>query len=85
MPKKPRLLERVKAAVEADDRRGPRPWIDRIPKDFADELLEIRRALKAGEIDGSARRTAKELVAICVERGVKPPSWDHMRLWLARD
>lgn len=79
-----RLLERVKAAAESR-RHGPRPWFDRIPKDFADELLEIRRALKAGDLDVSARFAAKEIIDDCVERGIKPPSWDWMRLWLAKD
>lgn len=85
MTKKPtRLFDRVTAAaaLKPDSRRN---WLERLPGDVRDEVLAVKAAWKAGEIDSSARRIANSIVKECLAEGIKTCSPEHMRTWLAKD
>lgn len=84
MKTKPPLRERVCEAVAAL-KMGPSNWVDRLPADAREEVLAIKEAWKAGNIDSSARRLAESIVKECLAEGIKTCSPEHMRVWLAKD
>jgi hypothetical protein len=78
------LLEFVRS--ESGRRKpGPTSWISRLPEALAADVLEAKRAWRAGEIDGSARQTARSIINYCQQNGVPSCSIDHLRVWLAEN
>jgi hypothetical protein len=82
--KRPPLRERVREAVAAIKPR-PSNWIERLPPGTREEILAIKAAWRAGNIDSSARRLAESISKECLAEGIKTCSPEHMRSWLAKD
>lgn len=82
--KRPSLIDRVKAAVEARPSRKTN-WFDRLTDSEREELLAIKRSWQCGEISSSALALARDIVAQCGECGVKTCGVDGVRVWLSRD
>ena len=59
-------------------------WIEKLPESVRSEMLDIRVAWQAGEINSTARGLARAIVADCRERGMNSPSPEWVREWLTR-
>jgi len=64
---------------------GPKPWIDRLPPDVQEQLLDVRRRFQAGEYGGASAREVGQLVSdAAAERGWSVAGWKEVSLWLRR-
>lgn len=70
--------------ASAAPQHRPARWIDRLPADVREELIEIRREWRSGTIQASGRGLAAAIVANCKERGITICGFAGVREWLAR-
>lgn len=74
------LADRVAARVEPH-KPGPKHFLERLPPDARDELLEVRRRFQAGEYG----TTAAALARVILEEadGLQLCGHHGLRIWLA--
>lgn len=85
MTKKPlRLVERLKA-LPAQRKFGPKSWLEKLPAEVAQEVVEVKAAWRAGEIERSGRRLAAEIHADITSRGFTICGTERLREWLSND
>lgn len=85
MTKKPlRLVERLKA-LPSQRKFGPKSWLEKLPPDVAHEVVEVKAAWKAGEIERSGRRLAAEIHEDISSRGFSICGQERIREWLSND
>ena len=66
-------------------RPGPKPWLDRLPPDVQEQLLDVRRRFQAGEYGGASAREVGQLVTdAAAERGWAVAGSKEIALWLRR-
>ena len=66
-------------------RPGPKPWLDRLPADVQEQLLDVRRRFQAGEYGGASAREVGQLVTeAAAERGWAVAGCKEVALWLRR-
>lgn len=66
-------------------RPGPKPWLDRLPPDVQEQLLDVRRRFQAGEYGGASAREVGQLVTeAAAERGWSVAGCKEVALWLRR-
>ena len=66
-------------------RPGPKPWLDRLPTDVQEQLLDVRRRFQSGEYGAASAREVGQLVAeAAVERGWAVAGCKEVALWLRR-
>ena len=64
---------------------GPKPWLERLPPDVQEQLLDVRRRFQAGEYGGASAREVGQLVSdAAAERGWSVAGWKEVSLWLRR-
>jgi hypothetical protein len=64
---------------------GPKPWLDRLPADVQEQLLDVRRRFQAGEYGSASAREVGQLVTdAAAERGWSVAGWKEVSLWLRR-
>ena len=64
---------------------GPRKWIERLPPDVQEQLLDVRRRFQAGEYGAASAREVGQLVTeAAVERGWAVAGCKEVSLWLRR-
>lgn len=78
------LADAVRQSVTLK-RAGPPAFIERLPRDAQDELLEVRRQFQAGGFgDASAMEVSRRVHAFAADRGWKLVSVKELSLWLRR-
>lgn len=66
-------------------RPGPKPWLERLPLDVQEQLLDLRRRFQSGEYGNASAREVGQLVAdAAAERGWAVAGWKELALWLRR-
>ena len=66
-------------------RPGPKKWLDRLPPDVQEQLLDVRRRFQAGEYGAASAREVGQLVTeAAVERGWAVAGCKEIALWLRR-
>lgn len=78
------LIESVTSKV-ANRRTGPKNFFDRLPPEYQQELLEIRRQFQSGELAASACFVADAIIESASEQGIAVCGQQGMRAWLARN
>ena len=64
---------------------GPRKWIERLPSDVQEQLLDVRRRFQAGEYGAASAREVGQLVTdAAVEREWAVAGCKEVALWLRR-
>ena len=64
---------------------GPKPWLDRLPLDVQEQLLDVRRRFQSGEYGSASAREVGQLVTdAAAERGWSVAGWKEVSLWLRR-
>ncbi len=85
MTKKPlRLVERLKA-LPPQRKNGPKSWLEKLPPEVAQEVIEARAAWRAGEIDRSGRSLAAEIHEDITSRGFTICGTERLREWLSNN
>ena len=77
------LREAIAETVARPAKRMP-TWLDRVPDDVREELLDIRREWRDGKLQASGRSLAAAIVENCRERGIPVCTASGVREWLAR-
>lgn len=75
------LLDSVRAARAAAPAR-PRGWLSKLTPEHRAELVEIKRAWRAGEIGGSAFDVAQDIVRLGAESGIRTCGPYGVQRWL---
>lgn len=66
-------------------RPGPKPWIERLPPDVQEQLLDVRRRFQSGEYGSASAREVGQLVAeTAAERKWIVAGCKEIALWLRR-
>jgi hypothetical protein len=66
-------------------RPGPKPWLERLPPDVQEQLLDVRRRFQAGEYGSASASEVGQLVAeTAAERKWLVAGWKEIALWLRR-
>ena len=64
---------------------GPRPWLERLPPDVQEQLLDVRRRFQSGEYGAASAREVGQLVTdAAVEREWAVAGCKEVALWLRR-
>lgn len=64
---------------------GPKKWLDRLPPDVQEQLLDVRRRFQSGEYGAASAREVGQLVAeTAAERKWLVAGWKEISLWLRR-
>jgi hypothetical protein len=64
---------------------GPKPWLDRLPPDVQEQLLDVRRRFQSGDYGAASAREIGQLVAeTAAERKWLVAGWKEISLWLRR-
>ena len=77
------LRDAIAETVARPAKRSP-TWLDRVPEEAREELLEIRREWREGTLQASGRSLAAAIVENCQERGIPVCKVSGVREWLAR-
>lgn len=78
------LADAVRQSVK-DMRSGPVGFVERLPQDARDEILEVQRQFQAGGFgDASAMAVSRRVHAFAAERGWRLVSVKEFALWLRR-
>ena len=78
------LLESVRAARAAAPARR-RGWLSKLTPEQRTEMLEIKRAWRAGEIGGSGLDVAQDIVRLGKESGLRTCGPYGVQRWLFSD
>lgn len=68
----------------ASQPKRPPSWLDRLPPDIREELLDIRREWREGTLQASGRGLSASIVENCRERGIPVCTVSGVREWLTR-
>lgn len=80
-PAKSGLVEAIKTNLR-ESRPGFRPWNERVAPEHLDELLEVRRQWRAGELGTQLRPVARLISQELQSRGIATVGIQGVQAWL---